>query len=213
MERAAIDRVNALAKGDAKLTILVHSLTDLNRICHLSCSNCPRLHCKCCGSTDHRFHRWCSLPTMKGFPRVPWEWCNSLTDTHLSHRSLLPCHISQQRCSSLPKLQRTACCRSACRTGRWWRRQSLQHMRPRSMSHLRSPPCGDNEGQHLSTVTMQNGRSCNMCVGWTHVELPQVQVLELQHWKAVPKHVALLCDGPQRPLADLSGSMTVPMKR
>lgn len=52
-----------------------------------------------------------------------------------------------------------------------------------------------------------------MCVKWTYAELPQVQVLELQHWSAVPKHVALLCDGPQSPLSDLSGSMTVPTNR
>jgi hypothetical protein len=183
---------------------------DLNRTSHLSCSNCPRLHCKCCGSLDHRSHRLCSLPTMKGFPRVPWEWCNSLTDTRQSHRSSLLCHIFQQRCSSLPRLQRTACCRSDCRTGQWWRRQSLLHMRLRSMSHLHSPLYKDKQCQHSSTVNMQDGRSCVMCVEWTHIELPQVQVLELQHWNSVPKHVALPCDGPQSPLSDLSGSMTVP---
>lgn len=45
--------------------------------------------------------------------------------------------------------------------------------------------------------------------GGTNVELPHVQVCELQHWKSVPRHVALLFVGPHSPLVLLSGSMTV----
>lgn len=37
---------------------------------------------------------------------------------------------------------------------------------------------------------------------------PQVKVLALQHGKSVPRQVALLCFGPQRPSRALTGSMS-----
>lgn len=42
----------------------------------------------------------------------------------------------------------------------------------------------------------------------TYSRSPQVQVSELQHSFSVPRHVALLNKGPQRPSRDLSGSIT-----
>jgi hypothetical protein len=43
----------------------------------------------------------------------------------------------------------------------------------------------------------------------THSESPQVKVTALQHGLAVPKQVALLCWGPQKPSVARSGSKTV----
>ena len=43
----------------------------------------------------------------------------------------------------------------------------------------------------------------------TYTESPHFHVLELQHWKSVPRQVALPLEGPQRPFIALTGSITI----
>jgi hypothetical protein len=42
----------------------------------------------------------------------------------------------------------------------------------------------------------------------SYSDAPQVNVLALQHGKSVPRQVALLCFGPQRPSRALKGSIS-----
>jgi hypothetical protein len=163
---------------------------------HLCCNSCQRPHYRHNYMGRHKSHQMCYRLARGGEGTV----CSFQSGTCQCHKSYRLYRIARPDYSSPPICQYTDDFHGYGHRSRRCYRPYRQRMRLHSKCLGRSPFWYWNSLLVCYTSEPPLGR--------TYVELPQVQVSALQHWATMPRHVALLLGGPQRPSVALKGSMT-----